>query len=550
MIGIEINGQFLTLYPDTSVELTEDFDMYTGGEPLIVTRPRSLPFRVPTQPNAEILRHSHRPESADSFPYFENVLIYVSATHQLGSVLYIGTLYVRKSNEKDTELYFTTALPQLSEKTFGEFSWPYYEIGETEVESANIAHYNDTAANPFDYNHAAFPVYNPGFDAVETSPVRKWQNWWYTETNTFRPRIGGLNAVDMILTPFIRVDYLIEQICGFLGYKAENLVQTAPEMKLLYLYHNYDIALAGYWTRIVAYIWLIPVRNMPMTHFLKVFARRFNAGIFIDDIERRLWIIPYREVLAYPHEFDWTDKQISAPEVSMSTDFPARFAWKDDKQDGFSTNNTYRDISELGYGDPTDFLGQGEPTTDGFWYVVNQDKYVYRASGAVVLEAQFFDKFITPNSKGQEQTLEGAPLFQMQVSPKISTPGNVNGLGQNYDSIRFMLYRGFKTIAGDQWPYASNNAWDPDTLSESYDYSLLFNGEKGVYRVWFKEWVDFVANKKIVKMTFILSVDDLLKLNPWHKILVGSNIYLIKSRSVTFTMSGMSNVECELIRVN
>jgi hypothetical protein len=569
MIGININGYFLSLYPETRVEFQEENDFYTGGDPLFMRRPFSMPFKVSTKDNAHILGYSHRPESAHSFPYFTDCHIYAGHGLQLGAVLYSGTIYVTDSDEETTELFFTAAIPEISEETFGEFDIGGFEIttiANPDFQEEAIEHANDTVANPFDYPHAVFPVENDGFKADNIKPFRAdtdyshMQNYWFVPSQSFIPT-AIIN--DRFVTWFLRVDFLIDKIGELLNLKVENLIQTADEFKLLYLYSNYHahidtIALdpddipflqSRKWDPFINYNKMIP-STMKIVEFLKIFARRFCSGIFIDDVEKRIWMIPYREILLMPYEFDFTEQLVSTPRVNSKNDIPGTYEFDIDKSDSVFTNNTYVDITALGYGEPTDHLDEGFPDSDGFWYMVHTNTYYYRAGGELVWSGRFFERMNTANIKGQPQKLKGAPLFQSIYSPYCRIPGNQNGTGYALEEIRLMLYRGMKTINGKYVPYASNNAYDPDTFSEAYNYSLIMNGEKGCYEVWFKEWIYLLENLKTVTLSFRLTVGDLVKLKPWSKIRAGENFYLIKSRKVTFSMEGMSNVEMQLIRVN
>lgn len=566
MIGIEINGTFLTLYPDTQVSITEDNDFYTGGDPLFQLSPRSIPFNIPTQENQAVLLQSHIPESEYAFRYFENVNLYAGDGLSIGSVIHVGTLYVRDSDERSTQVFFVASQPEISEKTFNDVNLGFELISPTGDEDEVIQYANDTADDPLSYTTCTFPVYNPIYDGFdpEAPEVRRWQNWWYTVTGTFRPK-GALADVRLIWTPFIRVNYLIDLIGQKLAFDIENLVQTAEEFQLLYLYNNTDLSYfvvsgtieENYWTPIFHYKQLIPGRDRPMVEFLKTFAKLFCSGIFPDTVERKIWIIPYRDILESPHEFDWTDKMISAPKIQMENNFPSGMVFEQDANDEIFERNNFTNIADLGFGTPTEHLAQEDPTADGFYYLVGKDKYIRIQDGNVTFESQFFDKITTANTKGKDVKLEGAPLFQGPLSPMIETngtkyiPGDLSSISQTFHSEwRFMLYRGKKTIDGSLRPFANNNAYDPDTLSEAYDYSLIFNGEKGIYKTWWEKWLLFLKDQKLVKMIFRLSISDLMNLRPYHKIMAGSNIYLIKSKSYSITMTGLSDVECTLIRCN
>lgn len=567
MIGIEINGQFLALYPDTNIGIKEDNDFYTGGDPLFQLSPRSIPFNIPTQLNQNVLLQSHIPESEYSFRYFENVNLYAGDGFSIGSVIHVGTLYIRESDYENTEVFFVASQPEISDKKFTDVDLGFEFVSETYDEDEVIAYANDSAANPLLFNTCTFPVYNPIYDGYDpdATEVRKWQNWWYGPGNTYRPKAGLLADVRLIWTPFIRVNYLISLIGQKLNFHIENLIQTSDEFKLLYLYNNTDLSYLvvngevedNYWTPYFRYIQLIAGKDRPMVEFLKTFAKMFCSGIFPDTIERKIWMIPYRDILEAPHEFDWTNKTISKPKITSENNFPSGIVFKSDGADELFDKNNFTNIEDLGIGDPTIHLAQEDPTADGFYYLVGKDKYLRIQDTNVILDTQFFDKIETPNNKGKDLELEGAPLYQGFQSPVIETngtkyiPGDVASISQTYHPTwRFMLYRGFKTIDSNLIPFANNNAFDPDTLSEAYNYSLIFNGEKGIYKTWWEKWILFLQSQKLVTIKFKLSVADLLNLKPWHKVLVGSNIYLIKSKSYSITMTGISDVECTLIRCN
>jgi hypothetical protein len=118
-------------------------------------------------------------------------------------------------------------------------------------------------------------------------------------------------------------------------------------------------------------------------------------------------------------------------------------------------------------------------------------------------------------------------------------------------SIRLMIYRGMRTDAGpgNSYPYANATAYDPATQSESFDHSLHYDGEKGIYKLYGENWMDFLKKKKIVTMRLKLTVADILNHKESDKVRIGNMNYFVKSMRINVSGSGLGLTECELVSI-
>lgn len=146
--------------------------------------------------------------------------------------------------------------------------------------------------------------------------------------------------------------------------------------------------------------------------------------------------------------------------------------------------------------------------------------------------------------------------------PRADIPLNINLkfddeiVYQNAEqsSIRLMIYRGYRDYHGSgvsgTYPYANATAYDPDTETESFNHSLHYDGEKGIYNTYGKEWMTFLRTKKIVKRYLKLTVADILNHKEYDKVRIGNMNYFVRSMRINVTSSGLGLTECELVTIS
>ena len=79
------------------------------------------------------------------------------------------------------------------------------------------------------------------------------------------------------------------------------------------------------------------------------------------------------------------------------------------------------------------------------------------------------------------------------------------------------------------------------------DYSLLWDGEFGIYNKFWKRPYEMLKNKKEVVRSLNLTIRDLNNFRFYHKIRIENQNYFITKLRYTVTAKGLSPIEATMI---
>lgn len=591
MIGFYINGGFLDLFPGAKVNFEVNSEIYTTGEPTIVEGSYSFPFTVPLSANnRKLLNFPHLIDNFAPMMADADATFYAGSGQSVGFPLYQGKLFVMDAVEDplagDTaEISFIIkGLAVKKELTFGDVDLGSFALSGIGFSLAD--HMTDTTIHPLDYDHVFFPIYNTsiyaisgGFQVSGSAIYGNYMNakhkdgqWWFDrETN---PRIKK-NAV---IVPFMRLKSLIEKAVSALGYNLEDKWLVEEELQLICVYNNVSINnLETGYNSIIRYNDHVPAK-MKIVDFLKDVCRNFFVGIFLNIDNNTLSLIPYKSLLDQAHKHDWTAKAEGRAYNNQDNNVPGLFKYAVDATDQY-TNNNYVSTQQLLAGGVTitDYPDAGGVVTvgDGYYRTHRDFAIFVKDGGYWRIFSHRFAQITTNGGRGKEIEFKCIPMYANTrslestggfnvITPRVEIPLNItldivtDGVSEITDhtnelsTIRLTFYRGNRDYTNGQagtWPYANSNAYDPTNELETFDYSLLLDGEKGIYNKWAKEWIYFMLNKKVRKQRFLLSISDVLKWKQYDKVRVGSMMYFVKSMRLSFSDKGMDPVECEIVSI-
>jgi hypothetical protein len=111
------------------------------------------------------------------------------------------------------------------------------------IHTALISHMNTVATDPIGYHdYCFFPVFNPSFYDGQNPDYLEYINFWDWDTNSFLPNTSSLNeGWRNTAIPFVRVAYLLEKICEFIGYTDISTFTQLDEFQGLCLYNNVSL---------------------------------------------------------------------------------------------------------------------------------------------------------------------------------------------------------------------------------------------------------------------------------------------------------------------
>ncbi|MEO0873116.1 MAG: hypothetical protein AAFY48_00780 [Bacteroidota bacterium] len=122
--------------------------------------------------------------------------------------------------------------------------------------------------------------------------------------------------------------------------------------------------------------------------------------------------------------------------------------------------------------------------------------------------------------------------------------------GDPLEDIIFLIHRGLIIDRdGNLMPYAGSSAYNyfGQPMGEM---SLLWTGERGLYNVWWKKWIEALEQMRPVPYPTRLTAADLANLDWRNKVVIDRHIYFLKRIQVTLTTDEILTAAVEYMQVN
>lgn len=562
MIGLRYKGEYLDVDPGASLSWEMNNLLFSSSDSSKLPGSFSFPFTLPaTARNRALLNYPDRIDNAAPFLIEETVTL-----HNNGLVLFSGILKVTEASVEQIKVYIVVnPLNAVKQTPLNEL-----DLGgdRTFLSEAGLkAHALNTAENPLEYDYVFFPVWNRAYLNDDTGDPRRWfQNWFNSTTQAFE-----VEHEFPAMMPFVRLEYVLQQIFAGTDYAFENRFQINDELRKLCLYNNKSL-----WTAEGLGL-VINLKNHLSKTGSAAFVRKtvgaFCLGIFYNPWNKVLRLIPLQSIVNAPPKHDWTGRALYTPTVSSSLDQPEILCWKRDDDDGAWAHYDQ-------YPKPASIDGELYSTdlaaaAPGTYYVI--DRHAYYSKNSI---PRYFFKHTTlgcapfetgkPAFEAECQALWDASLYgegQTPIPdgnytniPHCRIPGNVEyeftpegggdpQIRQISTEIpdRITFYRGMAPdFDGHLYPLACGLPWDGDGNSVG-EYSLRWDGPGGMYDTWWKGWHTMLRQGKNVSMTLRLSIADIIAFNFEDKVRIGNMTYFVKRMRINITPTGLAPVEVDLV---
>lgn len=569
MIGIEINNQKVSLSRSTSMTFSLNSTGYFGDDVEVMPGSFSFPVSITMDANNrsifgnQFLVDTHDPKGIE----------YDCMVDYAGVPLFSGRAKLLTPSPEGARLEITIVdFEEIKEKPLNEFELGgVRNIGNDDNQT--VAHALQTVLNPEDYDYIFFPIWNPEFSekggidgpfTIGGDPSGNFQNNWVG--SAFSNNEDALSAM-----PFVKLNYLLNQIFQETKFDFDNQFQTTTELQRICLYNNYSIyTSSGKWA------FDIDLRNHVSSTeagaFLKKIIRTFCLFPAIDFINRTIQLIPCNNVIDATPKQNWSDKVLRIPQLIENSVIPGVFRYAQDDQDDWIMQ--YQDTANI-----PNYMGEVDTIADipaynpvnpseiywvksKNWFYVQQDlsgsvillpvpEPIYRRINKDVDQFTYESELALIHTEVRQEKFNG-PQFpaDLYIHAAIYSEGTIPHLDQfNEFNDRLIMYRGeYSTLNFPNYPFASSHNYDQDE-NRIGDYSLAWDGPDGIFEKWWKKWYDMLAQKKEVDMTLQLTLQDILNFNFADKVRIHNQNYLVKSLEITFTMDGIQPVQAHLITV-
>jgi hypothetical protein len=551
MIGLKIYNEWLDLTQDASFIYSASSPLFLAGEMDKIMTSFVSDIRLPLTPgNRKILNF---PDEIDN--YQELITEADVEVYFRGFYIFTGAATINDVTDKEITMKIViNPYKDIKDMPISELDLDVYTFADL---NAILAHAKDTAENPLDYDdHAFFPVSNP--------------RWWSAEAlKFFDPDVGiiqnfydwvlekfGSNKNNSAAMPFVRIDYLVSKIIEAMGYEATNEFQTTDELKQLYLYNNISLYHNDDWGLMIDLRRHLP--DVTGSEFLKWYMKTFCLYPDIDTNYSTFTIRHVDDVLQNAEIIDWTDLVMKEKGITKDSSTPNIVGYD---QPDYVEIDTFTEVDKS-----SDMIGTGSPP--GVYYVIAQNTFYRKISNTpgdvIELARQFRPHVINEASTNQPFMSKLTPLPMkraisvpppgggapdINIYPEAKYEGYVSGESQGEKcGLHMMFYRGMQpNIASKDYPLGSSCIYRADELPiTGLEHSLLWNHEKGMYHKFWKQWLYFLRNRRIVKRKFLINIDDFLKFR-WHNKIKVENVYYFCNSFKAAMGSGRKiEVEAEL----
>ena len=602
MIGIEYNGIFFDLYPGTtiSVELNNpifDNDFLKGGY--------SFPFKIPLTPlNRQLLNFPDEPGSTVDFKIaiivniyvdglglfpkgelniktaFETyaevfVLIGVSTFAAFANGTKVADLmdYVKEvlNNDGDATdrdkligviaeqslLETVDSLPYIFFPVINDGNYPKEEVtfqsDQFEYDAENIFY------NLYVHNRTSETMFYPVESIVAISKY-----------------------VPFSMCPFFYVSYVMRKILA--GAQVEkNIFDEDAELKTLcllnnfcldnYIFEVYDVVNGfNIYKKTQTNGRNIEAKNhvpdMTIADFLMGLKNFFCLYLYKDPFKNTIAFDSFNSLLDAAPAYNWT--AITNPKLEISQEEGTGIAFQPEA-------NGDKIISETPSLEKEKVVGMSavlfpvSANPGDLWYRVDHAAY-YKWNGTAweIWGNGYNDYFINPRKLPVKPAFTACPNTDIEVEvygdthpfnlPQINTPGsyfkrtkytadlsaNPPQVVSNPNIIKLCFYRGMTAPDEEHhnglgYPLGSSNNYYLG--AKIADYSLAFMGFDGLFEKWWKKYLRFRANVKVVKTKVNLDLATLINLDMRKKVQVQEQQYFIKKIVVQLPLTKPADVE-------
>ena len=546
MISIKIAGKFVETSPDLSIPFELNNDLFNIDD----TLPRQFTYQItlpPTPKNHIVFKWLKSVNSTTEWSerYDAEIIdtgLDIIAKCKVGKVSSKGyevTFFVGKASFKEASEKLMNTLKLDGVRKIID---PYTNQDDIMAQMLVIAN------NPEDYDFLFAPMYHSNFyqgnSNDQNSGISGFLiiNTYNNISNSFNAGVFQKNWIEgtspkptvheeTTYIPFFKVKYLIHQIFSENNYIVTDDFFNTVEKSLMYIYNNFCLdkqetttgGLLGPIQTTVCDNEITPGNHMPnntISEFLNSICRLFNIHQDFSLVGQRVRLINREDIYNDLSEDDWTYKQNGQLEQTAPYRNQYGFKAAEDNADGYHV----------------DVMIPGKR--------LEKDNYTNRQIIESLLSWPFEGTpFVDVNDPARSLIL--ASINQPGNSPLFPDNGTENPFVG-----KLMFYRGMQPDSlSNNYPLLtpSNKNYAGATIGDLVmDWS---DPTYGIYEKFFKNWVKFISNSRLVTMPLQLTIEDICNLDLTKRKRIDTAVYFIKKLSFNLTHKGISDAKAELYKI-
>lgn len=548
MLALKVNDTFLDLEGTTiNLELSSPLFSFEAAEGIL-----SYPFTIPlTATNKKALGH------VDVL----NVLVEASnytfdaEIHLFGNPYLQGTVDIL-TIDSSIQLNFNGISSHFYSSIRGKMMHEY-NLGSVTSDTPNgpqtFLEYAKKACQEGHSSHnvSFYEVYNPSFQSGGMPKLNSCVNLWVKENGVsgFKKNIATEITDDGTYSYTVPFPYVFSALKKALlseGWILTGGISDIEELKSLTFFHQKS-ANKRYSELIFTPNAVIGSINEPrfplqVNEFVPEVTiadiifnvnKTFCTFLKINVIDKTVSFEPLKSQLDSINHIDISDF-VGPFRISLSP--LAHDRWKYELVSEY-TQDEISDITEIEYlYSPTPNYDVAEKPTNEF----NTNIKVPQSS---------FNKVLSPS-----QT-----YYATRLSPTVKVAGFSKSINSNnkIDDVAFCFFRGMHEGLHDdvntgqelvEYPMGSFDTKDVFN-SEIAQYSLDWLGDKGLYEMWWKRWIDFLSKTKSVNTSLMWTANDLLTADLTQKYYANGHLFFIKKLKVKLSTSAIESIDAEMLKI-
>lgn len=523
MIGLIVDGESLDMNPGTKITVKHVSPFFAD---IIGYTSHSFSFNLPNSPTND--RMLNRTASTQKKSY---VTIINATLVDDGQVIFNGAIKVNTAGySAGYSVSFAveeSALAlALKEKSMQSYDYEGPRIISTEINPADsnddvIAHMNASTAGSLDY--VFYPVRNskchPDDWKTTLDLPLDWMNYYYAGSFNIMERYftstGSGTLSNYNLTPFPYLLYIIRHIVEAEGFRIkEGSFSSDTEIQTLTIWNNYSIE-EGFGYNSKKEIDLSKhLPDISPASFLKELRTCFGLGLIVRD--KKLILYPVRDIVTDTNQVDWREYMLK-PVVNNHDEFIPGYVFSTDldaddelHQKPYLENAAPENVA----GTVADFASLPAATDSAdIYYVTNENAYYIDLGGWTFKSFRLFPVKI--GNEKREDVVSAISPAQHYLYNDTITIGELNGRTPwveqstswagtiNPFAARLLFYRGM--VAGNNG-YGNYPQASADDDAGNYNYSLYWEGDRGLYKVWHKDFFDLLIKGTPVSFRAVLPI--------------------------------------------
>jgi hypothetical protein len=547
MFGIEINGTFLALYPNTTFGFELSNPAYLGDSIAEIGNGLVFSTKVPLKGvNTTLLQYPHVVENMRKFAKDLPCSLWKNNRLVFSGFLSVTKTITNVPNPSAEVSMVINALAPLKTLKLNQL-----EMGS--IPTANVLSLAlETVLHPLDRSFIFYPIHN-----TEYSEGKRLQNQWDCATQafatlTFQNRMGETLRRETMTTPHLRVDAILSQMFRQIGYTLRNGWLVNDELELLTqvgygaMHNIYNDFIAATFPLNRA------LSDTACAVWLGRLCRAFALVPLASPFTKIVDLVPVKDLLKRSARHDWTRYARQGSELTESNHFPSELGWKKnsvvpefgDKTVFWRSRILHWDSFEGIYKDRiigTTGVSFYHPKRENQYDGTNVD-FVYPENNTTSLGGDGNAWSIEIETLPQANLNSGIGGYSYNyIAPTTKTKGKLLGTDTNTPD-QFMFYRGMCQWNGYTFPLATSETNGFIDLNCQYD--LTWAGENGIVNRFWKEFLQFLQNKRDQTVSIGLPLEDLIQFNFADKIRLNNMDYLVKKVRGNLAWQG-DIVECE-----